>query len=300
MIFDMKKVYYCIVAIIILSACSDGGKANDVQEEENPLFKGNPPVYISEIYLANADLKDEFGNNPAWVEFFNPADTLFNLKGFTLSDNISSTTGSTLNGAVFWTFGDVEILPHSYTIVFFSGRNKPNLTPATDSSDLIKNAVGAWSWADGEGDPKGNSTAKFNFSKTTGLNGTLNSADNFGILNYSSAVIMLKLSGWDNSNILNISNANQILLRGNLAKNSKLEIRLAQNGVEEWKAWATNIKGSGIENDLYVIDLPSNTLPNSFPNLADIYGLRFANPQNVFGEIKFSFNSIVAQKSAVS
>jgi hypothetical protein len=269
-------------------SCSDSSDPGPVVElESKPIFAGNPPVVFSEIHTANANYKDEYGKDPGWVEFYNPADTAVNLKGFSLTDNASKT---------LWTFSEAIIQPRSYFVVFLSGRDKPNLEPAKDSIDLISNAVEAWNWADSQNEPPtpaGGSTAESKFSKTTGLSGTLTTKDNLPALDWSSALVMLKLSGRDNTNTVDISKTDQILLRGYLSKNSKLEIRLAQNDVDEWKAWPAVIKGSGQENDLYSIELPPNS---KLPDLANIYGLRFSNVSNNYGTVKFSFNSIIAHK----
>ncbi|MDR1830370.1 MAG: CotH kinase family protein [Candidatus Fibromonas sp.] len=282
----VKSIAISAFLSLFLVSCSDGnGPAGEL--EQKPVFAGNPPVVFSEIYTANADYKDEYGKDPGWVEFYNPADTAVNLKGFSLTDNASK---------ALWAFGEVTIQPYSYLMVFLSGNDKPNLEPARDSIDLINNAVGAWSWADSQNDPAGGSTAQFGFSKTTGLSGTLVTTDNLPALNWASAVVMLKLgNSWSNTNSVDISKTDRILLRGYLSKNSKLEIRLAQNDIDDWKAWPTVIKGSGQENDLYSIELPQNS---KLPDLANIYGIRFSNVSNNFGTVSFSFNSIVAHKQS--
>jgi hypothetical protein len=251
------------------------------------VFKGDPPVIFSEIYTANVDYRDEFGEKPGWVEFHNPADTAVNLNGYFLTNNADE---------ILWTFGDVVVLPHSYLMTFFSGKDKPNLIPPSDSADLINNAIGAWSWADSEikpPDSPGKSTATQTFSKTAGISGTLKTENNAPALDWSSAVVMLKLKSWNENDAMDISGANQILLRGNLEKNIKLEIRLAQIGMDDWQCCPTIIKGTGIANDLYTIDLPPSS---GFPDLKKIYGIRFANVSTNYGTINFSFNSIVARK----
>jgi len=271
-------------------SCSDGGSGGLVEEPEpepKPVFAGNPPVVFSEIYAANADYKDEYDKDPGWVEFYNPADTAADLRGFSLTDNANN---------ALWTFGDVAIPPHSYFIVFLSGRDKPNSEPAKDSIDLINNAIGTWTWADSENEPPnpvGNSTAEGHFSKTAGISGTLITMDNRPALDWASAVAMLKLKGWSNTNTVDISKTDQILLRGYLSKDSRLEIRLAQNDIDDWMAWPAVIKGSGLANDLYLIELPPNS---KLPDLANIYGLRFSNVSNDYGTVQFSFSSIIAHK----
>ena len=282
----MGKVifFFLLASILALLSCSDDGKSLGGNEENKPVFAGNPPAMFSEICVINADYKDEFGKNPGWIEFYNNADTAVNLKGYSLTNDANK---------ILWTFGDAVVQPHSYITIFLSGRDRPNLSSPGDSIDLINSAVGAWNWADSQNEPPGRSTAQHKFSKSAGISGTLVTTDNLPALNWSSSTIVLKFSGWDTRDAVNISKSNQILLRGYLSKNSKLEVRLAHEGVDDWQAWPAVIKGTGNENDLYVIELPPNS---SFPDLENIYGLRFSNTSNFHGTIDFSFNSIIAQK----
>jgi len=271
-----------LLAAIALISCSDSG--NLPGEGNSYVFKGNPPVMFSEIYTANTSYTDEFGDKPGWVEFYNPHDTAVNLSGYSLTNNANE---------ILWTFGDAVVLPHSYLTIFFSGRNKPNLIPPRDSINLLGNSVGAWSWADSQNEPPGKSTAQFVFSKGTKISGILTTKDNSPILEWASAAIMLVLKGWANTDVIDLSNTNQILLRGHLSQNSKLEIRLPHKDVDDWQAWQAVIKGTGKENDLYTIELPPSS---RFPDLKNIYGLRFANVSNNYGTITFSFNSVIAQR----
>jgi len=282
----IKSIAIFAFLFSLFVSCSDSNDPAGVGElEYKPVFAGKPPVVFSEIYTANANYKDEYGKDPGWVEFYNPADTAVNLKGFSLTDNAYK---------ALWTFGEAVIQPRSYFIVFLSDRDKPNLEPAKDSIDLINKAIGAWEWADSQNDPPGGSTAESGFSKTTGLSGTLVTTDNLPALNWASAIVMLKLgNSWSNTITVDISKTDRILLRGYLSKNSKLEIRLAQDDIDDWKCWPAVIKGSGLENDLYSIELPPNS---KLPDLANIYGLRFSNVSNSYGTVNFSFNSIIAHK----
>jgi len=112
----MCKVLFFFAYTFVLISCSD----SETKEESKYVFKGSALVVFSEIHAANADYKDEFGEKPGWVEFYNPADTTVNLKGYSLANT------SNANGTL-WTFGDVVIQSHSYLTVFFSGRDIPDL-----------------------------------------------------------------------------------------------------------------------------------------------------------------------------
>jgi hypothetical protein len=289
------KIFTSILAIAIVAALmlscfqdrppiDDNGNGGD-GGEDGPIFLGNPPVIINEITSANVSYRDEFGDASGWVEFYNPADTAVNLGGYYLTNNLSRTP---------WAFGNsVVVEPHSYLTIFFSGRDRPNFTPPSDSIDLIAGAIGAWSWADGHGTSPGRSTAEHTFVGNTSISGTLTTVDNTPIQDWSSAVVMLALNGWDESNVIDLSGATQILLRGYVSKDVMLEIRLPHTGVEDWLAWPTTILGTGIEDDLYTIELPRNS--TGYPDLKNIYGVRFANPPSYRGTIEFSFNSIIAR-----
>jgi len=262
---------FFIACIFALISCSDNG--NRSGEESKFVFMGNAPVIFSEIHAANVEYEDEFGEKPGWVEFYNPADTAVNLKGYSLAN------ASNANGAL-WTFGDVVVQPLSYLTVFFSGRDRPNLGSPSDSIDLIDRAVDAWNVA-------GNT--QHVFSKNTGISGTIVTTANL-----TRSAIMLKFKGRNENDAIDISKNNQILLRGYLSENSNLRIRLAQEGIEESVTWSAIIIGTGKENDLYKIELPST----GFPDLRNIYGICFenANPRFDYGTIDFSFSSIIAQK----
>jgi len=250
-----------------------------------PIFLGNPPVIFNEVYSLNTDYTDEFGGNPGWVELYNPADTAVNLNGYYLTNSLNIKR---------WVFGDAVVAPRGYLVVFLSGRNIPAPLPPRDSVDLLNNAIGAWSWADNQNTPQGRSTAEYGFTENTNIGGTLTTRDNAPTLDWSSAAIMLVFNGWDTTDVVDISKTNQILLRGKLGKSSKLEIRLAHMGIADWQAWPAVITGTGNADDLYTIELPSGN--TGFPDLKNIYGLRFSNISNNYGTVEFSFNSITARK----
>jgi hypothetical protein len=282
----MRAAPFFLVFVMVLLSCVDNGvTSGGGEEEERPDFWGMPPVVINEIYAANADYADEFGDDPGWVEFYNPADTAVNLNGYYLTGNANRRT---------WAFGDAAVEPRGYLTVFLSGRDKPDLEPPGDTIDLLRSAVGAWNWSDDRNDPPGRSTAEHSFVRNTSISGTMTTMDNAPALDWASAVVMLVLNGWNETDVVDISGADQILLRGRVDKNVRLEIRLPHIDVNDWQAWPAVIKGTGNDNDTYTIELPHTDA--GFPDLKNIYGIRFANPPGDRGTINFSFNSIVARK----
>ena len=268
----------------------NGGDGGDTGKA---IFLGSPPVFINEVYSANAGLSDEFGDDPGWVEFYNPADTSVNLNGYWLTNNVNRRQ---------WAFGNVVVEPRGYLLVFLSGRDKPDLEPARDSIDLIRNTVGAWSWADSQLDPPqsarpGGSTARQTFASGR-ITGALTAADNTGTggLGWSTAEVVMKLHAWGDASVLDISRVNQILIRGQINKGARLQVGLIQPDKESWLGWSTVLRGTGVENDLYVIELPPEG--SGFPDLANISGIRLSNVANNFGTIDFTFTSMTARRRA--
>jgi hypothetical protein len=261
-----------ILGIFAITSCSDGSSDRD-----GYVFKGNPPVMFSEVCVKNVDYRDEFGEKPGWVEFYNPADTTISLRGYALTNRADE---------VLWTFGDVMVEPRGYLVVFMSGRDVPYTLP-NDSVDLISNASSSWDLSDG---PLGKSTVTHTFSKNAGLSGTLTIVDNSPVLSWSNACVILEFKGY-------ILGADQILLRGYLSKNSELLIILYQPETETETFHVESrliIEGTGIENYLYAKELPPDS--KHFPNLKKDCRIQLCNAKNIYETINFSFNSIVMRK----
>ena len=258
------------------------------------LFLGNPPVLINEVNSMNVDYADEFGNMSGWVEFYNPADTAVNLAGYYLTNSA---------GRRLFQFGNVLVEGRGYLTVFLSGRNRPDLDMTGGGIDLIAEAIGAWYWAGGSPTAEDNSTASRTFVPNTSIGGTL-IANNSSTASdaWATSMVMLVLNNWDSPdvtppifNVLDISSANRVLLRGYLSAGVRLDIRFAQVGTDDWRSYGMTITGTGIENDLYTIPLPPHN-PGGLPDLEKIYGVRFANaPGTLRDSIVFNFTSITAE-----
>jgi len=281
--------------LLIAVSCTDDnekppvgpGGGNGGGDGTGVVFLGSPPVVINEIYSANADFLDEFGGDPGWVEFYNPADTVVNLNGYYFTNSASRKQ---------WAFGNVAVEPRGYLLVFLSGRDMPNREPPRDSIDLLGGSVGAWTWADSQNTPvAGRSSAYHQFSRNPpGLSGTLNARDNSGGLGWTTAVVFLKFTNWGDTSIIDLSRSNQILLRGFLSEGLKLELRLPQTGIGDWQGWPAVITGTGKPDDFYTVELPFDGSAN--PDFNNIYGIRLGNTSEFRGTIEFNFNSVVARK----
>lgn len=74
-------------------------------------------IYINEVMSANGSiLRDQDGDYPDWIELYNDEDESVHLEDFGLSDRKSDPG--------LWKFPDISIEPHSYLVVFASGKDK--------------------------------------------------------------------------------------------------------------------------------------------------------------------------------
>ena len=103
-----------------LLACSGDSSTSTRLEGENlpedkpiaslPYIEGFP-VKFSEVDPINTVFKDHEGDDPAWVELLNTADTVVNLNGLFLTDTPSEPAK--------WQLGDSPIFPKIVLPYFF-------------------------------------------------------------------------------------------------------------------------------------------------------------------------------------
>ena len=136
----MRKNFYqhilAFLGLILLFGCSSEPEENVVIPEEKVTLKyvGGSPVLITEVDSRNSFYEDVDGDDPSWVELYNPADTSVNLKGLSFID--------AYEGGNLWTFGNVVVAPKSYVVVFFSEKNRPEALNSSDTIDMI--GGGCW------------------------------------------------------------------------------------------------------------------------------------------------------------
>ncbi|MCK9182169.1 MAG: CotH kinase family protein [Fibrobacteraceae bacterium] len=282
----------CVLYLGICS-CSENSKDSvspDSSSSSGIAYIGNAPAVFSEINPINIDFKDETGEDPGWVELYNPADTAIYLQGFSLSNSKDEPRK--------WVFGNAVIPAKSYLIVFLSKTDQPDFSSPSDSTDLI--GTGSWSWTDAQSTPPGTSIAEpFAFTEFIGtqesgaraFSGQMQLGE-IGDLGWSDACIFLGTGSSNKSDSKDLSKANQLLLTGYLTKGEELEIKLAQPDIDDWKGWSTSIKGTGEVSSTYEITLPTG---KTLPDLANIYGIRFDPGENSYDLIQFTFTSIIAR-----
>lgn len=294
----MQKIHNAILfsfllIFIGLSACSSDGEKTNLKPDTDPeiplSYVGNSPVIFTEIDSRNTFYKDNDGDDPGWAELYNQADTAVNLKGLSILD--ARATG------ISWTFGNVIVPPKGYIIVFFSEKNIADAKNPSDSVNMI--GSGCWGWADIDASPiAGTSTVEPLFTKycyDTDLGRRFSAKMQHGqnnALGWRAATLFVGTKSGDPEKTIDISATNELLLTGYLPKGLGLELRLAQPDYEDFEGWYTTLKGTGDSTTTYRILLPQNT---NFPDLANIYGTRFAPVENEMRPVQFEFYSYVAR-----
>ena len=90
-------------------------------------------VFISELMVGNDRAYcDSFGDDPDWIELYNPTDVAIDVGGWFLTDRPQALPKQ-------WTFPpDTAIQPKGYLVVFFENKNPAN-RKRTDGKDFHTN-----------------------------------------------------------------------------------------------------------------------------------------------------------------
>lgn len=232
------------------------------------------PILFTEVDPINTVYEDHEGGDAGWVELYNSSQEPVNLKGMTLTDDLTKPKK--------WIFGDVVVPPDSFMLVYLSGKNLPDFEAPHDSASLI--GSGCWIWTDAQSDPPGNSYSevlpgqkKFcyteNEKRMFATRMRLGENKELGWSSISSFV------GTGNSNpedVIDISSTNEILLHAFITKDRKVSFRLVQTGLDDWKGYEMVFTGTGDSSTVYRVTLPTG---RTFPDLKIIYGTR-VSPEN--------------------
>ncbi len=280
-----------ICSVWMLCCCSDDLESSAPNAETSPVpFSRTAPVIFTEVTPQSLDYEDEDGEKSDWLEIFNPADTAVNLSGYSLSNSIEAPG--------MWKFGNVVVPPQSFLILFFSKKDRPDYVLPSDSTEMI--GSGAWGWSDAQNFPvAGTSSAEpWAFpgyvlveDGKRSISGQMQLGSNEE-LGWSSACIFVGVGSGSSSDAYDLRSADQLLLTGYLTKGEPLEVRLTQPDLDDWKAWAAQIVGTGDSTTTYAVTLPTGT---KFPDLENIYGTRFAAVSGNYHPVQFKFSSIVAR-----
>ena len=255
---------------IIAGSSSSAAVSSSSLQQVIPHFEGNSPVFLSEISPSNANLKDNDGNDPGWVEFYNSSDAPVSLKGYALTDDLSNPRR--------WVFGNATVPAKSFMVVFLSGKNYADYVLPSDSLNLMG--------SDCSSESSAGSGMGFNFpgmggdfgggwGGNTGGN-TGNTGNNIENLPGKSSLcfneggaqqigaVMKVAQGGDysrvvvkSSNASKLSKANQVVVRGFITKNHKIRVNFKEG--EELSSWSgKNLRGTGDLASVYYVRLDDN------------------------------------------
>ena len=235
-------------------------------QEVIPQYQGNSPVFLSEISPSNANLKDNDGNDPGWVEFYNSSDAPVSLKGYSLTDDLSNPNR--------WVFGNATIPAKSYMIVFLSGKNYADYVLPSDSLNLMgtdcssESSAGSGmgnfnfpgmggNWGGGQQQPAASTANVENLQGKSSLCFSEGGAQQVGAVmkvaqggDYSRVVVK-------SSNASKLSKANQIVVRGFITKNHKIRVNFKEgDAISNWTG--KNLRGTGDLSSVYYVRLDDN------------------------------------------
>ena len=241
-----------------------------------PHFEGNSPVFFSEVSPSNANLKDNDGNDPGWVEFYNSSDNAVDLKDYALTDDLSNPRR--------WVFGNVKVPAKSYMIVFLSGKNYPDYILPSDSLNMMstdcssESATGGMGgfnipgmggdigqWGGGMGGNPGGGMGGGNTSgnNVENLPGKSSLCFNESGANQVGAVMKVAQGG-DYSRVViktgnasKLSKVNQLVVRGFITKNHKIRVNFKEG--DSLSSWGgKNLRGTGDLSSVYYVRLDDN------------------------------------------
>ncbi len=239
-----------------------------------PHFEGNSPVFFSEVSPMNANFKDNDGNDPGWVEFYNSSDKPVDLKGYALTNDLSD--------ARRWVFGNVKVPAKSYLIVFLSGKNYPDYILPSDSLNMMssdcssESAAGSGGfnfpgmggdWGGGMpgmgGNPGGGAGGNTSGNNVENLQGKSSLCFNEGGANQAGAVMKVAQGGSysrvvvKTGNASKLSKVNQLVVRGFITKNHKIRVNFKEgDSLSNWSG--KNLRGTGDLSSVYYVRLEDN------------------------------------------
>lgn len=245
-------------------------------------------LIINEVCVRNSTLiKDEFGNDPDWIELYNQGDTAINLNGYALSDDSAQ--------PMMWRFGAVVIEPSAYLLVFASDKDVSEIVSKLPDDSIHLNKVSRWS---DSMEPGGHSTIDLNEYSSLWpvdsagyriISATFDLVDNRPELDWSSANFTAPIVrsqtalGNDYSMYANLD----IVLT--LAKGRSLGLRIIQRSFPAWKGPLFTLEGTGVSNDHYFIPLVQG---KQGLDLTDVQGFYIQAPENLFVTTSFTLKRL--------
>lgn len=127
----------------------------------SPFFLIKPQsIVVNELMSSNGyTISDEDGDYSDWIELFNPQDTLINLSGYGISDD--------LDNPFKWVFPSISVQPQKHILVFASDKNRTSFVSYWQS---IINWGDIWKYRLGTSEPPAN-WKDLNFDDQSWLSG---------------------------------------------------------------------------------------------------------------------------------
>lgn len=270
----------------------ESSASGDVSIENNIPYIPGFAVQFSEVDPVNIEFDDHEGDDPPWVEFYNSSEEEMNLSGLYLTNTLSDLTK--------WQFGNVNILPHQYKIVFLSGKNLPDVVMPSDTIDVV--GRGVWAWSDEDQTPPGTSFVRKLSGESSFLIRNEDGSYGFGAemqygenpeLGWHSACLFVGTGNSSPSDVRDLRGAEEILFSGFISKGMKVEVQLAQPDLDDWKGYGKTLLGTGDSSSVYTVRLPQGS---KFPDLENIYGLRISPETNETNLLQIKISRAIARK----
>ncbi len=287
----VRYIYPFLTLLLALSfvACSSENSTKTVEQCLDCDDRG--PIVFTEVDPVNITYKDHEGDDAGWVELMNTSQEPIDLSGMSLTDSRENPSK--------WTFGNAVLNPGELLVVFLSGKDIPDYELPHDTVDLI--GQGCWTWTDSQNTPvAGQSSVTLPQGKwpcydeggVRKFGGVMKYGENKELGWHSISFFVGTGDKGNSSDPRDLSKTNEILLTGYIEKDRKLQMRLAQPDVDDWKGWDKVLKGTGDSSTTYQIALPTGT---TMPDLAHIYGTRFSPEEQELRSITFKVNSYIAR-----
>lgn len=245
-------------------------------------------LIINEVCIRNSTLiKDEFGNDPDWIELYNRGDTAINLNGYALSDDSAQ--------PMTWLLGDVVIEPSAYLLVFASDQDVSEIVPTFPDDSIHLDKISRYS---DNAEPGGNSTIALNEYASLWpvdsagyriLSATFDLVDNrpdldWSAANFTTTIVRSQTAlGNDYSKYANLD----IVLT--LAKGRSLGVRIVQSSFLAWKGPLFMLEGTGVPDDHYSIPLVQG---KQGLDLTNVQGFCIQAAENLFVTTSFTLKRL--------
>ena len=220
-------------------------------------YVGNFPVLFSEVSPSNANLKDNDGGDPSWIELYNSSDAPVSLTGISLTDDLSYPNR--------WTFGNATVPAKGHMVVFLSGKSYTDYIPPSDSINMISldcssesSGGSMFGFGGGVGATSGNTANVENLPGKSSLCFSEGGVNQIGSVmkvsqggSYSRVIV--------NSNSADLSKVDQLVVRGFITKNHKIRLNFKEGSdISNWNG--KNLRGTGDTMSVYYVRLSDNAV----------------------------------------